>query len=131
MLLCFALELPSYDRRCERCERLRAGVQARLTRRSALVLPLALSSRAMATDSSKQPESFPYIQLWADGKGETHIKQFIMKGFDLKKYASVRLLFRAWHASLVLAVHHTIKYSVQAVRTRLTVERCLRRASSL
>jgi len=106
LLLCFVLELPGSDQSCECCKRLRAGVQARLTRRAALVLSLALSSRAMATDSSKQPESFPYIQLWADGMGETHIKQFIMKGFDLKKYASVRPLFGrgAWFPFLLCTV---------------------------
>lgn len=84
------LDLPTLIKLAKLCCRLRAGLQARVTRRSALVLPLALSSRAMATNSAKQPESFPYIQLWADGKGETHIKQFMMKGFELKKYASVR-----------------------------------------
>lgn len=46
----------------------------------------------MAADSSQQPEDFPYIQLWASADGETHIKEFKAKGFDLKKYASVRVL---------------------------------------
>jgi len=92
-------------------------VQARLTRRSALVLPVALSSRAMATDSSKQPESFPYIQLWADGKGETHIKQFIMKGFDLKKYASVRPMSGAQCLFSFIAVHSAINCSAGRMRT--------------
>ena len=69
-----------------------AGRGRSFTRRSALVLSLALSSRAMAADSSQQPEDFPYIQLWASADGETHIKDFKAKGFDLKKYASVRML---------------------------------------
>ena len=67
-----------------------AGRVKSFTRRSALVLSLALSSRAMAADGSQQPEDFPYIQLWASADGETHIKEFKAKGFDLKKYASVR-----------------------------------------
>ena len=69
-----------------------AGRVKSFTRRSALVLSLALSTRAMAADSSQQPEDFPYIQLWASADGETHIKEFKAKGFDLKKYASVRML---------------------------------------
>ena len=69
-----------------------AGRGRSFTRRSALDLSLALSSRAMAADGSQQPEDFPYIQLWASADGETHIKEFKAKGFDLKKYASVRML---------------------------------------
>ena len=56
------------------------------------MLSLALSSRAMAAEATKQPENFPYIQLWATSDGQTHIKKFTMEGFDLKKYASVRPL---------------------------------------
>ena len=53
----------------------------------------------MAADGSQQPDDFPYIQLWASADGETHIKEFKAKGFDLKKYASVRLLrFTSWLA---------------------------------
>lgn len=69
-----------------------AGRGKSFTRRSALVLSLALSSHVMAANSSQQPEDFPYIQLWASADGETHIKDFKAKGFDLKKYASVRML---------------------------------------
>ena len=46
----------------------------------------------MAADGSQQPEDFPYIQLWASADGETHIQEFKAKGFDLKKYASVRVI---------------------------------------
>ena len=69
-----------------------AGRGKSLTRRSALALSFALSSCAMAADSSQQPEDFPYVQLWASADGETHIQEFKAQGFDLKKYASVRTL---------------------------------------
>ena len=64
------------------------------------MLSLALSSRAMDAEATKQPENFPYIQLWATSDGQTHIKKFTMKGFDLKKYASVRPVEKSFGVSI-------------------------------
>ncbi|BBM98388.1 hypothetical protein MPTK1_1g13110 [Marchantia polymorpha subsp. ruderalis] len=63
---------------------------ARVTIRRRIFCPLVpvFNATTSMADSSEDPKSFKYMQLWASQDGETHIKECKMKGFDLQKYSS-------------------------------------------
>ena len=53
-----------------------------------LVQSLRLRSHSSASLLQEdQPADFSYTHMWVSGDGETHLKECVMKGFEMKKFA--------------------------------------------